>query len=516
MTDIKIGLTPEQLLEADRIKREKKAEANKKYRLNLKKGTSKRSELTYEEYNDKKTEYMREYRKKRRIALIEARAELPEAKERPEVTQKKVEKVNKKFNLAEARRSTRQTKQVDLSIAPRAPIVKKKIVKKIIPLWIRNLPLNPTEDDYREAKKYPDKVKNVMITKIETVFTKVLKLDFTKQCGQILSKILSGFRIQGDLKHFKKLFPFLEERNLLTFVNKVQDYYPKVTSFTTMILPFVNVLARLMDDGYAEEYQQLSLIAKESAKEYNADRDKNAVSEEDAGKIFSFDPDDVEFHIDNFLTEVRDKALAAIYALQPPRRLLDFQYMKPTEITNVDLLSNEDLNYLVVENGEPLFFVYNRYKTERKYGQQVIEIEPEVIPYLKDWLRQGKFLPLRGSGMYLFGTKTSDNKQVDSNFGTLVKNTFYRMYGEEITVRWIRASAASWYNNLSPKPDLEDRKLFAWKMAHSRGLNEQYEKIIVDEKEEDDDGGKKVKPSKKADKADTDDGKRVTRSGKKK
>ena len=52
-------------------------------------------------------------------------------------------------------------------------------------------------------------------------------------------------------------------------------------------------------------------------------------------------------------------------------------------------------------------------------------------------------------------------------------------------------------------------------MAHSRGLNEQYEKIIVDEKEEDDDGGKKVKPSKKADKADTDDGKRVTRSGKK-
>ena len=111
MTDIKIGLSPEQLIEADRIKREKKAEANKKYRLNLKKGTSKRSELTYEEYNDKKTEYMREYRKKRRIALIEARAELPEAKERPEVTQKKVEKVNKKFNLAEARRSTRQTKR---------------------------------------------------------------------------------------------------------------------------------------------------------------------------------------------------------------------------------------------------------------------------------------------------------------------------------------------------------------------------------------------------------------------
>ena len=511
MKDIKISLTPEQLLEADKIKREKKAEANRKYRLNLKKGTNKRSELTYEEYNDKKTEYMREYRKKRRIALIEARAELPEAKESPEVTQKKVDKVNKKFNLAEARRSTREKKQVDLSIAPRAPIVKPKIVKKIIPLWVRNLPLNPTAEDYREAKKYPDKVKNVMITKIETVFTKVLLLDFTKQCRQILNKILSGFRIEGDMKHFKKLFPFLEEKNLLTFVNKVQDYYPKVTSFTTMILPFVNVLARLMDDGYAEEYQQLSLIAKESAKEYNADRDKNAVSEEDSGKIFSFDPDDVKFHIDNFLTEVRDKALAAVYGLQPPRRLLDFQYMQPTEITNVDLLSDQNLNYLVVENGEPLFFVYNRYKTEKKYGQQVIEVEPEAIPYIQDWLKQGKFLPVRGSGRYLFGTKT-DDRQVDSNFGLTIKNTFYRMFGEEITVRWIRASAASWYNNLVPKPDLEDRKLFAWKMAHSRGLNEQYEKIIVDEKELDEDGGKKIKPSKKADK---DDGKRVTRSGKK-
>lgn len=513
MTDIKIGLSSEQLVEADRIKREKKAEANRKYRLNLKKGTNKRSKLTYGEYNDKKTEYMREYRKVRSIALIEARAKIPEAEETPEVIQKKVDKVNKKFNLAESRRSTREKTQVDLSIAPRAPIVKPKIVKKIIPLWVRKLPLNPTPDDYRAAKKIPPPVADTMITKIETVFTRVLKLEFTKQCKQILNKILSGFRIEGDMKHFKKLFPFLEEKNLLTFVNKVQDYYPKSTSLNTMLLPFVNVLSRLMEDGYGEQYQQLSGITNELAKEYNADRDKNAVSAEDAGKIFSFDPDDVMFHIDNFLTEVKDKALAAIYGLQPPRRLIDFQYMQPTEITNVDLLGNENLNYLVVENGEPLFFVYNRYKTQTKYGQQVIEVEPEAIPYIQDWLRQGKFLPVRGSGRYLFGTKISDNKQVNSNFGKTIKDTFYRMYGEEITVRWIRASAASWYNNLVPKPDLEDRKLFAWKMAHSRGLNEQYEKIIVDEKEEDEDGGKKVKPSKKADK---DDGKKVTRSGKKK
>ena len=55
------------------------------------------------------------------------------------------------------------------------------------------------------------------------------------------------------------------------------------------------------------------------------------------------------------------------------------------------------------------------------------------------------------------------------------------MCGEEITIRWIRASAATWINGEKGKhkKSLEVRKKFAEKMAHSRELSEQYEKIII-------------------------------------
>ncbi len=488
----KISLTPEQILEAERIKREKKAIANKKYRENLKKGTNKRSELSYKEYNDGKTEYMRVYRKERKIKLIEARAEHPDILETPAQIQQKVAKVNKKFNLSEARRSTRETKQVDLSIAAPAPIVKPKMEKKMIPLWVRKLPINPKKEDYKEAKNYPPAVRNVMIKKIKTVFTNVLKIPFTGQTKQILSKILSGFPIEGDMKYFKSIFPFLSVNNIYTFLNKVQDYYPKNTSFTTMIIPFVNVLARLIYDGWDPSYQIISTIAKNSSKEYNEMRDENAVAEEDIGKIFDFDPESVKFHIDNFLDDIKEKAIAAVYGLQPPRRL-DFQYMKVTEITDKSLLENPKLNYLIVENGEPLKFIYNNYKTRNKYGQQDIDVEDDIVPYLKPWLKKGNFLPVRGDGKYLFGTD-KEPKQEDSNFGTKLTNIFYKMYGEEISSRFIRASAATWYNNLKPKPTKSQREAFALKMAHSLNLNMQYEKItenIIGKKEEQKDAKKK-------------------------
>ena len=56
------------------------------------------------------------------------------------------------------------------------------------------------------------------------------------------------------------------------------------------------------------------------------------------------------------------------------------------------------------------------------------------------------------------------------------------MYGEEITSRWIRASAATWINGVDKngnKRNLTIRKDYAMNMAHSTALSQQYEKIII-------------------------------------
>ena len=267
--------------------------------------------------------------------------------------------------------------------------------------------------------------------------------------------------------------PFFNDNNLIAFVNKVQDKYPKPTSFTTMIIPFVNVLARL--EAYDSQYQQLTVIAKEKAKEYSEERDENTTSKEDRGKIIQdFRPDSVKKLIDTKLTTDEDKALAACYGLQAPRRL-DFQYMIITE-EDPSVLNNVNYNYLVIKGNEPSRFIYNNFKTYKSFGKQDFPVNDYIVPYLSKYLKSAKLLPVRGR-RYLFGTQ--DKLQESSNFGNKLRDVFMKLYGEEITVRWIRASASTYINNYKkPKPSLTERKLYAEMMAHSRAVSEQYEKII--------------------------------------
>jgi len=79
----------------------------------------------------------------------------------------------------------------------------------------------------------------------------------------------------------------------------------------------------------------------------------------------------------------------------------------------------------------------------------VFDVDADIIPYLKNHIKKAKLLPSIGQGKYLVGS--NDDKQQNSNFGNILKDVFYTMYGEEITSRWIRASAATWMNRGSGK-----------------------------------------------------------------
>ncbi len=76
--------------------------------------------------------------------------------------------------------------------------------------------------------------------------------------------------LKAIFKHIRKYMPLFNDNNLVAFVNEVQDKCPKPTSFTAMIIPFVNVLARLeTDDG---QYQQLFVSKRKRAGKGNARR----------------------------------------------------------------------------------------------------------------------------------------------------------------------------------------------------------------------------------------------------
>jgi len=468
----------QQLISSDITKKQKAVEAQRRYRMRLKAGEPSKegSETTYASYKKSNAEYMRKYRSEKKIATIKAYAE--ENPEHPAKTQEKIAKVEKKISITELRQSGRESKQIDLSIKTKSvPIVKQDIKRQIVPKWKKDLPANATEDQKIKARGYEEPERGNLVKKIKALMENVLLLKPSKDILRVIRSVFTGYDIQGDIKHIKKEMLFLSDKNIIAFANKVNDYYPKSTSLNSVLTLFANLLSRL--PSYNNSYQQLTVITKEAIQEYNDNRDENMVKKEDLGKIFSFEPENVKFHIDKYLKNDRDKAIAACYGLQPPRRL-DFQYMRMTE-DKPSMLTNKDFNYLVMSSGQPSLFVYNNYKTFDKYKQQVIPVADDIVPYLLKHIKSAKLMSIVGQlGKYLFGS--NNDTQQNSNFGTRLKDVFYTMYGEEITSRWIRSSAATWINGTGKngvKKTLAVRKEFAKNMAHSIQLSQQYEKIII-------------------------------------
>ena len=424
-------------------KKAKAVEAQKRYRTRIRQDIIKTT--THEDYKKIKAGYMKEYRKK--------------IKENKPVKEPVITPV-----IAE----------ILQEIVPEiiiTPMEKQIIIKNIIPKWSKNITLECSDKDIIKLRSYDIDKKEAMINKIVLVMSKVLLLEASKDNKRILRIILSGYDIKNDIKYFNKYMPFLSENNIIKFINDVHKIYTKETTLYSMLSPFANILSRL--PTYNNSYQQIAITCKNCMNNYNEIRDDNKVEPVDEGKIFNFNPDDVKNHIDTKLKTDLDKAIAACYSLQPPRRL-EFQFMLITNITDTSILINENYNYLIMKEDIPYCFVYNKYKTYTTYKQQIILVNDDVKPYLCKYINNLKN-PIDN---YLFGS--NDNMQQNKKFGTKLSKIFYNMYNKNITSTWIRASAVTYLNNYGDKKTLKERKIYANDMAHDIKTALQYEKVLKD------------------------------------
>ena len=76
-------------------------------------------------------------------------------------------------------------------------------------------------------------------------------------------------------------------------------------------------------------YQILAPINTGLANSYNDDRDNNSVSVTDNKRIINFNPDNIKKTLKS-ISDLYQKAIFSVNALQPPRRLKDFAAMKIT------------------------------------------------------------------------------------------------------------------------------------------------------------------------------------------
>jgi len=77
--------------------------------------------------------------------------------------------------------------------------------------------------------------------------------------------------------------------------------------------------------------------------------------------------------------------VGSLYTKIPPVRL-DYSGMKIISKTEYNKLKDKKDNYLVIKNMKTKYFSFNNYKTNKKYGEKIITVPPEINEILNSWL----------------------------------------------------------------------------------------------------------------------------------
>jgi hypothetical protein len=157
----------------------------------------------------------------------------------------------------------------------------------------------------------------------------------------------------------------------------------------------------------------------------------------------------------------------SLYTEIQPRRNQDYLDMMVVKATKATGDLPKDSNYLMVEKNTPKAFVFNKYKTAKKYGQQTMELTPGLVSVLSVYL---KFHPLaRGNKsratMYKFLVLADGTPLTATNAITRILN---RIFGKKIGSSMLR------HIFLSSKYDINEMEKDANAMGHSVEEQQKY------------------------------------------
>ncbi len=144
--------------------------------------------------------------------------------------------------------------------------------------------------------------------------------------------------------------------------------------------------------------------------------------------------------------EIKEAVLLGLYCIQPPRRN-DYSSMKILYEGNID----EKHNYYDIKNKE---FIFHTYKTDKKYGKQIIKVENDRLIELLELL-------LKDKPEFLLN-RSYDSKAFNKILTRISKKYFNKSIGSSLYRKIYNTYHFSEIKNLS-----ENRKNIATKMGHS-------------------------------------------------
>ena len=391
--------------------RKKHNEAQKKYRLN---------------HLDKVSNYNKEYFKLKQDKKLEIKSKILKA----EPIKIDVEKIAEKPIINKRRRGAKKQEEA-LNIIP--SYINRKDVLEL-----------STIDDYIKKTKIVHKIfKNKALS--QNVISEIKKLlNDSKDVNERL--ILDEMDYINDIKNT---------------IDKLREHYKNDNSFKTYLNILVVITSHLKTIDN-EIYQTLTKTGIYVNKAIETKRKNNELDIKDEGKIIDLNRDLILSNIEK-LDDVEEQLIFGLYTLQPSRRL-EYRNMKITTETDISKLN--DINYIIISSS-PYKFVFNDYKTYKKYNKQIIDVDNDLMKIID------KYISIKGlkQGDYLFSLKRNKKEIYDEGaFSNKVGNTFKKIYGINITIRFIRISWSVYIQSLNISTN--KKEAIIEKMAHSYEENQ--------------------------------------------
>lgn len=313
--------------------------------------------------------------------------------------------------------------------------------------------------------------------------------DFVKELeNKLRNKKLSDSSIKLYVRNLEKLnddkvlhdFNFLKKSK--DFFDKVGNYKPNTQrNFLISIVTCLDVSKNdnvLLNKLYDEYFKMLETFnKKEKGKEHelSKEQEENWISWDEVEKVH----DELKSKIDlisGYLIsgkeyeDLLNYLIFSLYYYQPPRRNKDFQDMEVAQKKSD--INDDDINYLDLKNKQ---FIFNKYKTSKTYGKQIMKIDDDLWKVIKKYLiHRKRILRSVNSDSNDFLVHFNGKKLDNINSITLILN---KVFGKNIGVSMLRHIYLSHVNG--PKlDDLKGLKKLAGSMAHNIDTSINYIKDV--------------------------------------
>lgn len=262
----------------------------------------------------------------------------------------------------------------------------------------------------------------------------------------------------------------------LTFLKKTDEIQKKMEPYAqstqkSILGAIASVLSLFKDKaGYKKTYEKYS----ELLKERKTSPDIEAAGEKtDKEKAAWLNWEDVQKRRNELYDEIKsvkkttpeqyatllNYVVLSLYTLLPPRRNQDYLNMKVVSKWNEEM--SADCNYLDLNgSGLPTKFIFNKYKTAKKHGQQQVEIPKDLASAISLYLKHHPLRPVGRKKTYEYPFLVTANAEPLTAVNAITR-ILNKIFGKKIGSSMLR------HIFLSNKYDISEMQKDADLMGHT-------------------------------------------------